>query len=244
MNKKIILWIAAAFLILLTVLSLSLLTRERSIRANLYNLYNNSQDTIKFWKNRDGENVARIFVLSTERLQDFITMRTKDDTIARLQSLVKEYKKQLQNQGSATIIQTITKYDTTYVTNNLLDTIYFPTSTILDSISNRWISSKFGFIRGNTVFSLSVDNLYSVVIGEESGGLFRKKKPFVEITNHNPYTKTGMLRTYQVTQTRHSKWGIGPNVSFSTVPYYKNGVFGFQFTPTIGIGFQYNLINF
>ena len=171
-------------------------------------------------------------------------MKTKDDTIIRLQTLVKEYKKQLHNQGSATIIQTITEYDTTYVTNNLLDTIYFPTSTILDSISNRWISTKFGFDRGNTIFSLRVDNLYSVVIGEESRGLFRKKEPFVEVTNHNPFTETAMLRTYQVTQTKHSKWGVGPNISVSASPYYKDGVFGFQFTPTIGIGFQYNLINF
>ena len=235
---------SSVILILLTISSILLYNNERRKRITVSNLYNSSQDTIRFWKNKNGENVARIFVLSSEKLEDFLKMKTKDDTIIRLQTLVKEYKKQLHNQGSATIIQTITEYDTTYVTNNLLDTIYFPTSTILDSISNRWISTKFGFDRGNTIFSLRVDNLYSVVIGEESRGLFRKKEPFVEVTNHNPFTKTAMLRTYQVTQTKHSKWGVGPNISVSASPYYKDGVFGFQFTPTIGIGFQYNLINF
>ena len=235
---------SSVILILLTISSILLYNNERRKRITVSNLYNSSQDTIRFWKNKDGENVARIFVLSSEKLEDFLKMKTKDDTIIRLQTLVKEYKKQLHNQGSATIIQTITEYDTTYVTNNLLDTIYFPTSTILDSISNRWISTKFGFDRGNTIFSLRVDNLYSVVIGEESRGLFRKKEPFVEVTNHNPFTETAMLRTYQVTQTKHSKWGVGPNISVSASPYYKDGVFGFQFTPTIGIGFQYNLINF
>ena len=235
---------SSVILILLTISSILLYNNERRKRITVSNLYNSSQDTIRFWKNKNGENVARIFVLSSEKLEDFLKMKTKDDTIIRLQTLVREYKKQLHNQGSATIIQTITEYDTTYVTNNLLDTIYFPTSTILDSISNRWISTKFGFDRGNTIFSLRVDNLYSVVIGEESRGLFRKKEPFVEVTNHNPFTKTAMLRTYQVTQTKHSKWGVGPNISVSASPYYKDGVFGFQFTPTIGIGFQYNLINF
>ena len=235
---------SSVILILLTISSILLYNNERRKRITVSNLYNSSQDTIRFWKNKNGENVARIFVLSSEKLEDFLKMKTKDDTIIRLQTLVKEYKKQLHNQGSATIIQTITEYDTTYVTNNLLDTIYFPTSTILDSISNRWISTKFGFDRGNTIFSLRVDNLYSVVIGEESRGLFRKKEPFVEVTNHNPFTETAMLRTYQVTQTKHSKWGVGPNISVSASPYYKDGVFGFQFTPTIGIGFQYNLINF
>ena len=235
---------SSVILILLTISSILLYNNERRKRITVSNLYNSSQDTIRFWKNKDGENVARIFVLSSEKLEDFLKMKTKDDTIIRLQTLVKEYKKQLHNQGSATIIQTITEYDTTYVTNNLLDTIYFPNATILDSISNRWISTKFGFDRGNTIFSLRVDNLYSVVIGEESRGLFRKKEPFVEVTNHNPFTETAMLRTYQVTQTKHSKWGVGPNISVSASPYYKDGVFGFQFTPTIGIGFQYNLINF
>lgn len=235
---------SSVILILLTISSILLYNNERRNRITISNLYNSSQDTIRFWKNKDGENVARIFVLSSEKLGDFLKMKTKDDTIIRLQTLVKEYKKQLHNQGSATIIQTITEYDTTYVTNNLLDTIYFPNTTILDSISNRWISTKFGFDRGNTIFSLRVDNLYSVVIGEESRGLFKKKEPFVEVTNHNPFTKTAMLRTYQVTQTKHSKWGVGPNISVSASPYYKDGVFGFQFTPTIGIGFQYNLINF
>ena len=234
----------SVILILLTISSILLYNNERRNRITINNLYNSSQDTIKFWKNKDGENVARIFVLSSEKLGDFLKMKTKDDTIIRLQALVKEYKKQIHNQGSATILQTITEYDTTYVTNNLLDTIYFPTTTILDSISNRWINTKFGFDRGNTIFSLRVDNLYSVVIGEESRGLFRKKEPFVEVTNHNPFTKTSMIRTYQVTQTKHSKWGIGPNISVSASPYYKDGTFGFQFTPTIGIGFQYNLINF
>lgn len=235
---------SSVILILLTISSILLYNNERRKRITVSNLYNSSQDTIRFWKNKNGENVARIFVLSSEKLEDFLKMKTKDDTIIRLQTLVKEYKKQLHNQGSATIIQTITEYDTTYVTNNLLDTIYFPNATILDSISNRWISTKFGFDRGNTIFSLRVDNLYSVVIGEESRGLFRKKEPFVEVTNHNPFTETAMLRTYQVTQTKHSKWGVGPNISVSASPYYKDGVFGFQFTPTIGIGFQYNLINF
>ena len=235
---------SSVILILLTISSILLYNNERRKRITVSNLYNSSQDTIRFWKNKNGENVARIFVLSSEKLEDFLKMKTKDDTIIRLQTLVKEYKKQLHNQGSATIIQTITEYDTTYVTNNLLDTIYFPNITILDSISNRWISTKFGFDRGNTIFSLRVDNLYSVVIGEESRGLFKKTEPFVEVTNHNPFTETAMLRTYQVTQTKHSKWGVGPNISVSASPYYKDGVFGFQFTPTIGIGFQYNLINF
>jgi hypothetical protein len=132
-------------LTLLTILSLLGLKHQWSKRLEIQNSYNASQDTIKFYKNKDGENVARITVLSFERVQDFIRMRTKDDTIKQLQDLVAKYKKQLNNGGSATIIQTVTNYDTTYVSNIHLDTIYFPTATLLDSVRNRWISSRFWF---------------------------------------------------------------------------------------------------
>ena len=231
-------------LLLLILSSLSLLKYEIDNRVELQNFYNASQDTIKFWKNRDGENVSRITALSFERIEDFIRIRTKDDTIKQLQNLVTKYKKQLNNGGSATIIHTVTEYDTTYISNIHLDTIYFPTVTLLDSVRNKWISSRFGFINGNTTFSLSVDNVYSVVIGEENRGLFKKTRAFAEVTNHNPYTKTKVLRTYQVAKKKQNHWGIGPNFSVSAIPVLSGGSVGLQFLPTVGIGVQYNLINF
>ena len=231
-------------LTLLTILSLLGLRHQWSKRLEIQNSYNASQDTIKFYKNKDGENVARITVLSFERVQDFIRMRTKDDTIRQLQDLVAKYKKQLNNGGSATIIQTVTNYDTTYVSNIHLDTIYFPTATLLDSVRNRWISSRFGFVNGNTTFSISIDNAYSVVIGEENRGLFKKSKAFVEVTNHNPYTKTKVLRTYQVSEKKQTHWGIGPNFSVSAIPVLIGGNVSLQFLPTVGIGIQYNFIKF
>ena len=231
-------------LLLLILSSLLILGYEKGKREELQSFYDASQDTIRFWKNKNGENVARIAVLSFERTEDFIRIKTKDDTIKKLQDLVAKYKKQLNNGGSATIIQTVTEYDTTYVSNIHLDTIYFPTATLLDSVRNRWISSHFGFINGNTTFSLSVDNVYSVVIGEENRGLFKKTRTFAEVTNHNPYTKTKVLRTYQVAKKKQSHWGIGPNFSVSAIPVLSEGSVGLQFLPTIGIGVQYNFIKF
>lgn len=247
MNKKIKMVIVAAIaaLLLLTASSLWLLKNERSGRIELQNFYNASQDTLKIWKNKDGENVATISLLSFYKAQDFIKIKTKDSTIKELQDLVKKYKKQLNNGGSsATIIHTITDYDTTYVSSIHMDTIYFKTTTLLDSINNKWIHSRFGFINGNTTFSLSVGNSYSVVIGEDGRGLFRKKATFAEVTNYNPYTTTKVLRTYQVGIKKQRHWGIGPNFGASIVPVSKDGSIGFQFLPTIGIGVQYNLINF
>ena len=231
-------------LLLLILSSLLILGYEKGKREELQSFYDASQDTIRFWKNKNGENVARIAVLSFERTEDFIRIKTKDDTIKKLQDLVAKYKKQLNNGGSATIIQTVTNYDTTYVSNIHLDTIYFPTATLLDSVSNRWISSHFGFVNGNTTFSLSVNNDYSVIIGEENRGLFKKARTFVEVTNYNPYTKTKVLRTYQVAKKKQNHWGIGPNFSVSAIPVLTGGSQFLQFLPTVGIGIQYNFINF
>ena len=239
MEKKLIILLAIVSVLLLS----SFFLFRHEIR-DLQSLYASTQDTVKYWKNKNGENVAKISVLETDKARDFIKMATKDSTIKELQELVKKYKKQLNNGGSATIIQTITEYDTTYVSTHHLDTIYFPTSTVLDSISNRWIKSRFGFVNGNTVFSLNVVNDYSLVIGEESRGLFRKKEIFAEVTNHNPYTTTKTLRTYQVAVQRQKRWGIGPNFSVSAIPVLTGGSQFLQFLPTVGIGVQYNFINF
>ena len=210
----------------------------------MQNFYAASQETVKYWKNKDGENMAKISVLTSTSAKAFTKIVCKDDTIKQLQKLVKKYEKQLSNSGSATIIQTITEYDTTYVSTHQLDTIYFPTSTILDSVSNRWIKSRFGFVNGNTVFSLNVANDYSLVIGEESRGFFKRKETFAEVTNHNPYTTTKTLRTYQVAVQRQKRWGVGPNFSVSAIPVLTGGSQFLQFLPTVGIGVQYNFINF
>lgn len=190
-------------------------------------LYEATQDELVSWKNKDGENVARIAVLETRDAEMFTSMHTQDSLIKELQTLVKDYGKQLKKQGSATIIKTETKYDTVYVKLDAEPINIFPGSRIMDSINNKWIHSRFGFrvssVEGNyisvdtTYYSLNVKNDYSLVIGKEKTGFLGLGKPklFAEITNHNPYTETTALRTYQVSQEKTELGvGIGPAIGY------------------------------
>lgn len=169
------------------------------------------------------------------KAKDFIDLEVKDKEIIALQELVKKYKKQLANKGNATNFTSETKYDTIYETKIKRDTIILSKNTIMDSIHNKWINTTFGFDKGNTVFTLKLKNEYSVIIGEESQGWFKKKKPFVEVINLNPYSETTKLKTYQVETKPIKKIGIGPGI------YYGIGN-NFQAQVFIGIGIQYNFI--
>lgn len=180
------------------------------------------------------------------KAKDFIDLEVKDKEIIALQELVKKYKKQLANKGSATQIKTITKYDTIFqrdisdvFTNNRItkDSIKKILSdfNFRDSINNNWINTTFGYSMGNINYSLVVKNEYSVIIGEESQGWFKPKKPFVEVINLNPYSETTKVKTYQVETKPIKKIGIGPGVYYGIGNSFQPQVF-------VGIGIQYNFI--
>jgi len=179
---------------------------------------------LETWKDKDGFNRAKIEVLETQSTKTFLAIQTQDSLIKELQELVEKNTRYLKEVGnSVTLLEGVTKFDTVYETKkepipikNLFDRF------ITDTITNRWITAAFGikldslpnntFAVDSTKFSLSVTNKYSAVIGREKQGFLGlgKSKPFVEITNYNPYTETTSLRTYQVSERAEKRFGIGP----------------------------------
>ena len=201
---------------------------------------------LQVWKDKDGLNRGKIAVLETQNTKTFLAFQTQDSTIKELQSTVKDMQKYLKKQGSVTIIEGETKYDTIYKTtpgNNYKSLL---SGFLTDSINNNWISSTFGFrldslpngtfTIDSTKYSLSVKNKYSLTIGREPTGFLGlgKGKPFAEVKNFNPYTETVNLRTYQVDGYVDKKWSLGPSaiISFD----------GSKFIPGIGIGVTYGLV--
>ena len=233
-----LLWLLFALLIgvlFFTYLSNKNLKQDLKEKTNLISSLN---DTVKVWRDKDSLSHAKIQVLETSNPKDFINIKSNDKEVQDLQKLVNQYKKQLSTKGSVTNFQTITKYDTIYKTNSLSD-IRPNKTVIMDSINNKWISSKFGFnlVDSTTIFNLKLRNEYSVIIGEESQGWFKPRKPFVEVINKNPYSETDKLRTYQVQTPAVKRFGIGPFVGYGIGSNFNAGVF-------VGVGLQYNLIKF
>lgn len=180
-------------------------------------------DVLKKTINEKGEQKARIAVLEADKAKDFLEIQSKDSVINKLQSEVKYYKKQIKNGGSVTVGGTVTTvHDTTEI--HTID------STSCFDYNNKWVD-LWGHTIGNNLleFGLTVRNEYTFTIGEEKG------KPFVELTNKNPYTDTQYLRTFQVSSPKPKKFGIGFQAGIGVMSEFK-------LSPYIGAGVSYNFI--
>ena len=236
-------WIRVVFIailmVIIAILYFTNISYQKEAKENA-NLVISLNDTLKTWKDKDSLSHAKIQIIETERTKDFLSLQSKDEEIIKLQKTVKQYEKQIKNQGSVTNFASETKIITkdSLVTDSVCGKCSFYFSN-----SNPWYSVDASIYPTETPnqVSLSLDlkvkNEYSVIVGEEKQGLFKKPKPFVEVLNHNPYSETESLKTYQVSNNvRVKRFGIGPNISA--------GLDGKGFSWFIGIGLQYNLIRF
>lgn len=236
-------WIREVFIAILVVIIAILyftnISYQREAKENA-NLVISLNDTLKTWKDKDSLSHTKIQIIETERTKDFLSLQSKDEEIIKLQKTVKQYEKQIKNQGSITNFASETKIITkdSLVTDSVCGKCSFYFSN-----SNPWFSVDASIYPTKTLnqLSLSLDlkvkNEYSVILGEEKQGLFKKPKPFVEVLNHNPYSETESLKTYQVSNNvRVKRFGIGPNISA--------GLDDKGFSWFIGAGLQYNLIRF
>jgi len=236
-------WIRAVFIaipvIIIAILYFTNISYQKEAKENA-NLVISLNDTLKTWKDKDSLSHTKIQIIETKRTKDFLSLQSKDEEIIKLQKTVKQYEKQIKNQGSVTNFASETKITTkdSLVTDSVCGKCSFYFSN-----SNPWFSVDASIYPTKTPnqvglsLDLKVKNKYSVIVGEEKQGLFKKPKPFVEVLNHNPYSETESLKTYQVSNNvRVKRFGIGPNFS--------GGFNDTGFSWFIGFGLQYNLIKF
>lgn len=184
-------------------------------------LISSLNDTIKTWKDKNGNSVSEISLLQTSKVNDFLEIQSKDKEIQELQAIVKDNKSKLGKQGSVTNITTNTKADISAVTKT--DTVIIDNTKHIVYKSNfnlkNWITGNVIAAKDSTKINLSVKNQYSVILGEE-GSFFSKKKPYIKVINYNPYSETKSLRAYQVQDTRAKlrfNWSLylGAGVTYS-----------------------------
>jgi ketosteroid isomerase-like protein len=194
---------------------------------------------LKVYRNKDGQQVARIEYLEQKDLKALLDIKTKDAQVVEMQQLVEKYRKELKKGGTATIIEGTTKVDT--VTTEVIvkgDSI-FP--TYIGGIDlGEWVMARIEANRDSISLDLDIRNKYSVVFGKEKTGFLGlgKRKPFAEVTNHNPYSETSMIKTYSVTPPRPSRWGVGPLVGYGlTAGEEDPGLI-------LGVGLSYHLFKF
>lgn len=216
-----------------------LLFRKSNKYEELLQLNEVVTDSLKISKNKNGEYVAKISAFETKRTEDFIKFATKDSAVLALQQEVKDMKRYLKKQGSVTNFTTNTGVDVTAETEVIpTDEPNFPTYKSKFNLDG-WVYGQSVATKDSTTLDLKIKNDYTLVIGREPQGFLGLGKPktFAQVTNKNPYTETQSLRTYQVTLPKPKKFSVGPFVGYGVGS-------DFKFEPFIGVGVQYNLINF
>ena len=205
-------------------------------------LYDAITDSLQHYKTSDSLNVAKIKVIETERLQDFLNIKNLTGTVKELQELIINRDKKIKDLTAALVLK-----DETIIIDTLRlyypiegDTIIFSKSILLDTINTKWYNIVHGFRYGYSYLDLKVYNEYNVLIGYENGGLFKKGTPYATITNLNPYTYTNEMRVYQVKFPSIKRNGLGVTLGFGGLYDMKNKNFGYG--PYIGGSYTYNIL--
>ena len=226
-------------ILLLAIVILCAVEKNNRIKIKEQNnlLESLNTDLIK-WKTKDSLNHAKIQVIKTQRINDFLELENKDSLILELKKEVKKHKKNITTGGnSITIFETNTNIKNSSKTKIVSDTLKnYPKYKSNINIDD-WVIGNVFANKDSTKINLKIKNAYSVVIGSEKQGLFKKTKPYVEVINKNPFSETKSLRTYQVSLPKQKRFSLGISVNYGIGK-------GFEFQPFIGIGIQYNLIRF
>jgi acyl carrier protein len=190
------------------------------------------------WKDENNLQKAKIKVIEAEKASLFLDLKVRDTLIKDLQIEVKRNKDKIKDKGSVTIFNTVTEFDTIIKVVRVDGTKVYDTQSCVFSqtINTEFLDATYGLDSTDHAFlTLKTYDKYSLVIGEEKAG-FLKKKTYAEITNHNPFTQTKTLKTYQ-TQQKKKHFSVGPNISLGL----GNDL---VIRPYVGFGVQYSMFEF
>lgn len=209
-TSKIGLWIIGVLLLLSIGLSVHTCNQASKIDEQT-GLLNSLNDKVKIWKDKEGKSHTSNSVITTQNPKDFINLEGLSEENKKLQAQVKKYEKQIKNGGSVTNFTSETNVASTTPTK--VDTV------VIDNTRQAVYSTTFnkeGWVFGSviarpdsTTINVGTKDEYTVVIGEDRTGFLGLGKPipFSEITNHNPYSTTPTLKTYQVdVKGKKNKW--------------------------------------
>ena len=241
--NQMLIWLVFIFggIAVFLAFQLSNTKRQLEIQRNLIASLNNET---QIWRDKDSLIHAKVEIIQTETVKEFLVIKAMDENIKQLQNEVKKFKKYLNNSGSVTNISSNTNIDTVFPTIiKVRDTIrtkdtikIFPEYTSTFNLKD-YVFGNIKATKDNTSIHLKIKNDYSIILGEESQGFFKKPKTFAEVINKNPYSDLLNVKTFQIIPKSVKRFGIGPVVGGGFDQDWK-------FQPFIGIGFQYSLINF
>lgn len=207
---KILMYVVGGLLLLSILLTVRTYRQSDKIEEQT-GLINSLNTKAKTWKDKEGKSHTKNTAVITENPKDFINLKDQSPEIQKLQEQVKKYEKQIKKGGSVTNFTSETKVTTTVPTK--VDTVYTTKETpkyIYRSTFNKegWVFGDVTASPDSTNINIGVKNEYTVVVGFDKTGFLGLGKPipFSEVTNHNIYSTTPTIKTYQVDIKRRNTW--------------------------------------
>lgn len=219
-NKNIFSWLVLIFIIIIIIFCVK--ACNNNIRKENSKLIESLNDSISYYKDVEGVLHSKISVIEDDY---FLKLKLKDKEIVELQDLVKKYK----NVKSATIIKTETKIVEKIVNKTVLDTIsntpiYESSFNLKDYIWGDIVAKK-----DTTDIKINIKNDFNIVTYKERGKLV------LDVSDKNPYSVTKVQRSY-INLPKQKRFGLGVNAGYGIS---KSGL-----SPYIGLGVNYNILNF
>lgn len=223
-------FIPYVFILILIAVTVGQCQSLRAVKQEIRNTTDFFNDSIKFYKNKLGQEVSYKGVLQGEKETLELLLSNQIDSTNQLKGLVLRYKKTL----AAANINTKIQIDTIEIPYEIPVPFDFERDFRIEkefyTISG--ISSSVGL----TIDEVSLVNTQSLVIGQTKAKLFKPSKLEISMVNSNPHIKTTGLDTY-IHTVKPKRFGVslyfGPGIGQDL-----------RLSTQIGIGLTYNLIQF
>jgi hypothetical protein len=189
--KQWLYWIGGALLISFIIIYIfpSSSREDLSSKTEL-ELFYDLQDTIRYYKNKDGSSTAQIKLLEADKKSLVKVLELKNKSLS---DLLKS------GSTSATVFQTLTVYDT--ITKVRIDTVNSKPS-FKNQTKDNWIELNIELKNDSLKKSIVLRDSLSVSFKKVPQGFLKRKKSVVEVKNYNPYVKINNLQSFDVTEKR------------------------------------------
>ena len=196
-------WVGGSVLFALLVISYSTCNDFKHNYEEQSELIVAMQDSIKYLKNKDGEQVAQIALLEGSK-EHLLSVIGKSD--ARLAKLLKQGAK------SGTAFNQTARIDTVLVTK--IDTIDNRVE-YSSSLNSEWVTLEVRGRDDSLQTKIELRDRITVSFKDVRQGFLKPKKSVVEVTNANPYVKVDGLRSFDIPSKKsNAKMWIGVGLGF------------------------------
>ena len=193
-------YVGGAILFALIIIGISNYNKYKHNYEEQSSLITAFQDSIKYYKDKDGNNSSEIALLEVSK-ENLLKIIGKSD--AQLTKLLKN------GASSGTVFNQTTKFDTIVTVKR--DTVN-GVIEYSNLIKNNWIDLQVKVKDDSLQTFLETRDSLTVSFQKVKQGFLKPKKSVVIVTNANPYVKTTGLRSFDIPQKKSNLkfwFGVG-----------------------------------